>query len=80
MCVLVGRPIILYNHSGSRLLSSLPSSKCGFQSHLEYKMQHQPTEGGFYGPGLEVEQITMTHILGRELGPRVTRDYRGLRI
>ena len=40
-------------------------------------MQHQPTEGGFYGPDLEVEQTTMTHILGRELGPRVSHDYSG---
>lgn len=32
--------------------------------------------GGFNGLD-RVEQTIMTHILGRELGPRVTHDYTG---
>lgn len=75
--VLIGRGFILYNHQAPRLMAALPSSTCGFQSHLEHQLPHQPTVGGFYGPGLEVEQITVTHIRWRELGPIATHDYKG---
>lgn len=61
----IRRATILHNHSGPRLLASLPSSTRGFQSHLECQM------------GSEVEQIMVIHVCWRELSPRATHDHKG---
>lgn len=58
-------------------MAALPSSTYGFENHLEHQLSHQPTVGGFYGSGLEVEQITVTHIDWKELNPRDSRNNKG---
>lgn len=56
--VLIGRAIILFNHS--RIL--VDGCSAIFQSHLEHQLPHQPTVGGLSRPDLEVKQVTVTSI------------------
>ena len=58
-------------------MAVLPSSTGGFQSHLEHQLSHQPTVGGFYGPSLEVEQITVTHTDWTGLSCRDSHNNKG---